>query len=596
SEPSLSLAGNELLVAWRSSAIPGDSRGSELWLRRVPFTVIGNTLTLNPSDVEAPVLRTLAQRAGDQDRFRMALTTLWPSGGIATVWDDASRSFGSSSGGPDVAIQMAPVPNGLVMTWLSPSIAKLNISNDADPLTSGWQGSLSVQTDLASTGATVQFSSDAGNLGAPVAVDATGKATLPSITLPDRPSLTLTATTSIVADRGVGTTSITVLVDTVQPGAIANLSASVPPELRRQTTFRLGWTSPSDEGAAVSTYDVRVSKGTPITNANFDAQERVPYWSTPSTVGAADGVDAVDRLIENNYYFAVAGIDQAGNRGPVSFAGPAAAHFNSTQLSIGIYDELFGWAMEGSTSLDGDAYSDLVVGAFASNTVYIYFGSPNGYPSTPSATIVGEQIINPCVGSNLTCYSFGQTAKIIGDIDSDGLPDLAISSPLENETGNVYIFKGRHPWPTSLTEADADYVVRTVAGFADHNNGYALTGLGDFNGDGIDDFAMGAPNDAGITGRMSVVFGVPRGTPFGTVSLPTDYGTRARLIQVPGEYFGVRAVGVGHVYPGAGTTLVASARSSVHAFHGPGAVQPITVADQNFGVPDMRTGLGLAFL
>src|SRR6185369_14695982 len=71
SEPNLLLFGNELLVAWRSSAMPGDSHASELWVRRVPFILFGDKVVLNPSDVEAPLIQTNAQREGDQDAFRM---------------------------------------------------------------------------------------------------------------------------------------------------------------------------------------------------------------------------------------------------------------------------------------------------------------------------------------------------------------------------------------------------------------------------------------------------------------------------------------------------------------------------------------------
>ena len=108
SEPSLVLAADHLLVGWRSDALPGDGRGSELWSRRVPFSVNGNTLTLDPSHIEAPVVQTDAQRDGDQSAFRMVGTTLSPSGGIASVWEDASHSFGAISSGPDVALQFLP--------------------------------------------------------------------------------------------------------------------------------------------------------------------------------------------------------------------------------------------------------------------------------------------------------------------------------------------------------------------------------------------------------------------------------------------------------------------------------------------------------
>ncbi|HEY1537443.1 MAG TPA: integrin alpha, partial [Polyangiaceae bacterium] len=487
------------------------------------------------------------------------------------------------------------VGNPPVMSWLSPNVATLNASNDTDPTTDGWQGTLSVKTDLGGTGATVQFSTGAGDLGAPVAVDGTGKATTPVVTIPDGASVTLTATTSDVTGRGVGTISMTVVVDTLAPSAIADLTASVPAALRRQTTFHLAWTAPDDNGASASGYDVRVAKGTPITTANFDAQERVPYGGTASPAGSPDGVDVPNRLIENDYYFAVAALDKAGNRGPIASAGPATAHFNSTLLAPGNAAEMFGYSIDGSTSLDGDAYSDLIVGAYNSQTVYIYMGSATGYPTTPTATIVGSSI------------GFGRSATIVGDIDSDGLPDLAIGSPLDGGNGAIYIFKGRHPWPTSLQQSDADYIIQTGADFASSFNGYHITRLGDFNNDGVDDFAVSAPFYANL-GRVSVVYGVPKGTAFGagspgTVSLPADYGTRALEIDYSSgtTSIGQTLVGVGRLYANGGTTLVAGApdgAGSASAFHGLGQVGPVTAPDQTFASPvsNGRTGFGLAFL
>jgi len=483
------------------------------------------------------------------------------------------------------------VGNPPIVAWVSPSASKLNVSNDADLSAAGWQGTLSVQTDVGGSGATVQFSTAAGNLGPPVAIDGTGKATSPVVSIADAPSVTLTATTSYVAGRGVGTAKLSVVVDTLAPSTITNLVATVPPALRRQTTFHLGWTAPSDNGSAVATYDVRISKGTPITGANFDTQQKVPYSGAPAAVGATDGVDAAGRLIENDYYFAAAAIDKGGNRGPIAFALPTAAHFNKTILSNGVAGEMFGFTVDGSTSLDGDQYSDLVVGAFNSQTLNIYMGSATGYPSTPTSKIVGSQV------------GFGSSAAIVGDIDSDGLPDLAVGSPNDGN-GKVFVFKGRHPWPTSLQQSAADYIIQAGTGFEGSTNGAALAGAGDYNADGIDDLAIGAPLYGGIVGRVSVVFGVAQGQPFGTlgvVSLPADYGTKAVELTGLGGAFGQPLVSLGHFYSGGGSTLAVSApvaNGAVYAFHGLTGGAPVTTADDSFAGPVVsgKAGLGLASL
>jgi len=485
------------------------------------------------------------------------------------------------------------VGNPPIVAWSSP-VGNLNIANDGDGATAGWQGTLSVQTDLGGTAATVQFSTAAGALGTPVSIDGTGKATSPVLTIADAASVTLTATTSDVPGRGVGTAKQTVVVDTLAPSAIADLAAAVPAALRRQTTFHLAWTAPDDHGSAVSTYDVRIAKGAAITDANFDAQERVAYTAAPSAAGIADGLDAPNRMIENDYYFAAAAIDKGGNRGPIVSAGPTAAHFNSTILSTGVAGEMFGYTVDGSTSLDGDAYSDLVVGAYNSQTVYIYKGAAAGYSSTATSKIVGSTV------------GFGQSATIVGDIDSDGLPDLAIGSPNDGNGGMVYIFKGRASWPASLQQSSADYVVQAVgATFAGALNGSNVARLGDFNGDGIDDFGIGAPGYNGGAGRISVVLGVGVGKPFGTtgtISLPADYGTKAVQIDAPAAAgFGVHLIGLGHFYGGGGSTLVGSIPASAGAalaYHGIAGGAAMTTPNQTFAGPitNGRTSIALALL
>src|ERR1700690_487908 len=72
---------------------------------------------------------------------------------------------------------------------------------------------------------------------------------------------------------------------------------------RRTTLFELVWTAPSNNGAAVSGYQVRYAKE-PITTANFDdttVTTAVAYTGTPKAPGDTDGM-TVKAYIENGYY------------------------------------------------------------------------------------------------------------------------------------------------------------------------------------------------------------------------------------------------------------------------------------------------------
>jgi len=107
-QPSLVLRPSEIVVSWHSGAAPGDAKGEELWLRHVPYSVASDgAITLDPSHVEVPLVRTAAQRVGDQSAFRMIATSAL-GGGLIAAWQDQARTFGSSAGAPDVVLQFMP--------------------------------------------------------------------------------------------------------------------------------------------------------------------------------------------------------------------------------------------------------------------------------------------------------------------------------------------------------------------------------------------------------------------------------------------------------------------------------------------------------
>jgi hypothetical protein len=86
--------------------------------------------------------------------------------------------------------------------------------------------------------------------------------------------------------------------------------------------------------------------------------------------------------------------------------------------------------------------------------------------------------------------------------------------------------KGRAAWPATLTNADASYVITPDASYT---NGVLFGGsiarLGDFNGDGADDCAIGVPQYAATIGRVVIVLGK---TGFGSITLPDAANTIRR--------------------------------------------------------------------
>ncbi len=257
------------------------------------------------------------------------------------------------------------------------------------------------------------------------------------------------------------------------------------------------------------------------------------------------------------------------------------AHFNTSLLmSPSGTNQNFGATMDGSGDVNGDGISDLLVGTYNDTHAYLFFGGTGFSPTTPAVVFTGTNTF------------FGTEVSQIGDIDHDGIGDIAIA----DLTGlQVFIYKGRKSWPLTLTDAQADYVISTDSTYANSNFGESLAALGDFNGDGVDDFAIGAPLFNTRVGQLVVIYGR---TGFTSLGLPDTTMTRA--LQIGGDpalnrtQLGIAVEGLGHFYSvTTGTTLIVSAtglgaatstsnnEGRIYAFHGrgPGVAIDASAAD-----------------
>jgi hypothetical protein len=167
--------------------------------------------------------------------------------------------------------------------------------------------------------------------------------------------------------------------------------------------------------------------------------------------------------------------------------------------------------------VNGDGISDLVVGAANASplnrthagTVYLIYGS-NTLPAVLDLNTLVKNQGMVIEGAAMDDYS-GSSLSVAGDVNGDGICDLLIgaynASPLNRSyAGITYLIYGSKTLPAVL---DLNYLTENegmqIYGINGYNNvGRSVSGAGDINDDGINDFITGAPAN---TGAAYLIYG-----------------------------------------------------------------------------------------
>jgi hypothetical protein len=183
------------------------------------------------------------------------------------------------------------------------------------------------------------------------------------------------------------------------------------------------------------------------------------------------------------------------------------------QLESNQTDAWLGWSVAGAGDINGDGYSDVIVGAYRyrnffagvgnveAGAAFIFLGSANGIvargnPSNANSTFQGRR---------LEAW-MGYSVAGAGDIDDDGYADVIVGAPnYDVETnpespakraGGAFIFYGSASGiPNGSSEtADTKLKAPDVDGVKTNTFfGWSVAGAGDVNDDGYADVIVGAP-------------------------------------------------------------------------------------------------------
>lgn len=193
----------------------------------------------------------------------------------------------------------------------------------------------------------------------------------------------------------------------------------------------------------------------------------------------------------------------------------------------------FECSVAGAGDVNGDGYSDVIVGAAnydngeaGEGRVFLYYGSLSGLAPVPDWSYGGAE-----AGA-----AFGSRVASAGDVNGDGFGDVIVGEPLytgaEQGEGRASLFLGS---AVGLAGVPAWMV---NGGGEDARFGADMACAGDVNGDGYSDVIVAAPAYGKDDGRASLYYGSAAG-----LSLTAGWTTDGTA----GSRFGRSVAGAGDV-------------------------------------------------
>lgn len=197
-------------------------------------------------------------------------------------------------------------------------------------------------------------------------------------------------------------------------------------------------------------------------------------WSV-SGAGDVNG-DGFDDVIAGTYGSSSQGIIGAGSAFVYSGSDGSLLHqWYGTEAY-----KLFGYSVSGAGDVNLDGYDDVIVGASGNDFNYSRVGEAFVFSGFD-----GSEIHHWLGGIDRD--SFGVSVDGVGDVNSDGYPDLIVGAPWTDPNGlhaagSAYVYSG----------LDGSLLYQWNGKSKSDRFGRSVAGAGDVNGDGVPDLIVGA--------------------------------------------------------------------------------------------------------